>query len=843
MDHPKIVIAFRFHVNFYHSHRGDTPDENGFGKDIRIIRQIIDTLDHFNDNGIDVCGTWDSENLFSLESIIPEHCPDIIESWKRRVESGRDEFQIMSYNNGLISAHTAREFEDVMTWSISNEAQSGIQDLFGSYAAIVRPQEMMYTPYHLKAYHQLGLSAISLFNSALPFNAFSNFVPPLSLVERFNPLTLTYPGMEDTLTLLPAYNAGDLVDNISLAKWIKKIRRQQLELDDPVDLLITIDMDADDGFWVGMDYPLVKRFYSSLKGLKGLVESVADLDYVTFSTPGRYLKDHAPVGTLELGQDTADGSFDGLSSWAEKFSSQRLWTGIERSRILELQTKRLMELVGNQAISDDVNTLLDKSYKARIKSLSTTHFGLSAPIINATRLQTAQKLVKSSVDHALKAFGVNEIYYNEAQSADSFTLVDYTRGLNTDYHTYHGFSSRSLAKLRLINIDDRQLETLSLQDETGRAVPSNLVIGYNEFGAKHAQIYFPVEMEANQAKTFRLVQDAKQALSQKIPPIRDTGPSILENSVITCRFDETNNMNGLIFKGNEILTENGFNTSVNYARHRTEINQWQDAQLINKGEGSLAIRRQRSELLLKAAGGKRIEVKRQFKLSEGLPYLYLDMTIKYPITSYQKYSGERAERLEKAWDGSWIEVMPCEMIPTFVGTPRRHLRVWKNNFFGHVSSYRINYGDFSKNSELDAFNNQITNGWVAVSDGETGLLIAQTAESTSSFAFCPMRTRKYGPETVIHLNPLGTYYGKQFKYQTAVSGLGKLAAFMTADHLESFAPSFNGKKQSISLMIAPYEGDEPPQEIQNDAMAFAYPYMLLTKSDLIKEPECRQWKQ
>jgi hypothetical protein len=39
---PRIFLAFRFHTNFYHSYRGDTPDEFGFGKDIRIIRKIIE---------------------------------------------------------------------------------------------------------------------------------------------------------------------------------------------------------------------------------------------------------------------------------------------------------------------------------------------------------------------------------------------------------------------------------------------------------------------------------------------------------------------------------------------------------------------------------------------------------------------------------------------------------------------------------------------------------------------------------------------------------------------------------------------------------------------------------
>ena len=40
-----VHVGFGFHVNCYHSYRGDTPDALGFGGDIRIMRHILDTLD------------------------------------------------------------------------------------------------------------------------------------------------------------------------------------------------------------------------------------------------------------------------------------------------------------------------------------------------------------------------------------------------------------------------------------------------------------------------------------------------------------------------------------------------------------------------------------------------------------------------------------------------------------------------------------------------------------------------------------------------------------------------------------------------------------------------------
>ena len=50
MDY-KIHLAFGFHVNCYHSYRGDSNDNLGFGSDIRIIRQILHVLGRFQPPG------------------------------------------------------------------------------------------------------------------------------------------------------------------------------------------------------------------------------------------------------------------------------------------------------------------------------------------------------------------------------------------------------------------------------------------------------------------------------------------------------------------------------------------------------------------------------------------------------------------------------------------------------------------------------------------------------------------------------------------------------------------------------------------------------------------------
>ncbi|HRZ90642.1 MAG TPA: hypothetical protein P5117_14265, partial [Spirochaetia bacterium] len=92
---PAVHLAFRFHVNFYHSYRGDSLDERGIGKDIRIIRGILADLDRLNSEGIPVRGTWDIENYYSLETLMPRHAPDLVEGIARRVREDRDEIGVV----------------------------------------------------------------------------------------------------------------------------------------------------------------------------------------------------------------------------------------------------------------------------------------------------------------------------------------------------------------------------------------------------------------------------------------------------------------------------------------------------------------------------------------------------------------------------------------------------------------------------------------------------------------------------------------------------------------------------------------------------------------------------
>jgi len=822
MSDPLIYLSFRFHGNFYHSYRGDTPDELGFGKDMRIIRHIIKSLDNLNQRDVPIKGTWDFENYFSLETIMPAHCPDIIEGLKRRVQVHGDEMHLMSYNNGLVSAHTAEEFREAVERGISNAQGSGLRDLFGEgFFPMVRPQEMLFTPIHLKLYKALGIEAISLYYSAIPFNGFSNFVPLLSPAKRYNPLTLTYPSIDETMILLPCYNHGDLIDHLTLRRWLRQMRRQQLSMKDPLDFILVIDLDADDQLWVGFDVPIIKKWLSTAQGLTGIVQSVLDLDYLRFTTPGRYLQDHAPVGEISFGQDTGDGSFDGLSSWAEKYSNQRIWTGLERGRILGLQTQRLLQ----GEMQAPVQEILKDGLDTRLKILSTTHFGMSAPVMNTTREKIAHSHVSTLVSSQKSAFEMAK----PDPTPGCFSLLDYTRGVSTDELTYQVKSSKGLIRLKLK--PDAPSQFL-IKNAVGEEVPHTVIENNGTRELVFIQAFDPAA---------RYDFSFEEGYSQhSLPNPVKVSANSLEGDCLKLTFDENGRLISLLYKGKEVGNQGYLTSSVRYAGSLYKIEHWTQAE--SKSFGVVGFKR----MLGKVRINNRFDltVEREFLLAAGLPYLYLSTTVKYPKTPNRGFNKQKALRLQRTWDNAWQEVMPCEIYPSILGHSGEKLRVWKHNYFDHVSKYDLDYERFSGNIECDSINNHVTHAWVAVSDGENGLLIAQNADVSCGMAFCPLRTRLNGSQKTIRLNPFGTYTGKQYQYGTQDTGIGKaLAVGMSAsDHIQPYAPSYNGQRQVISMIIAPYEGDCPPSEIQQDAEAFTYPYLVLNDEEIIADPPHRSWE-
>ena len=366
-----VHVGFGFHVNCYHSYRGDTPDALGFGGDLRIMRHILDVLDERNRRGIPVRGTWDFENAYSLERILPEYAPDIIQ----RVRDRGDENLLMGYNNGAMSAMTADEFETSVRWAISNPYGSGLEDVFGRCERIIRPQEVMFTPCQASAYRRLGIEAVCLYYSCISFDAFRTLIPPLSDEQAFNPLRYTWAG--DSITVLPTYSPNDVMDAGSLRALVVELHEKQRRGEITRDVFLFLNTDADSFLWEPMAGPKALKKLPCFGGIGGYIDEIADLDFVVFDTPGGYLKTHGPAGEISFGEDVADGNLSGYMSWSEKPFNRLIWTRLERARAMA----RLAE-------KDSASP----SFETRVRLLSTTHFGLASPVMNLTREEKAREL-------------------------------------------------------------------------------------------------------------------------------------------------------------------------------------------------------------------------------------------------------------------------------------------------------------------------------------------------------------------------------------------------------------------------------------------------------------------
>lgn len=350
----KVHIALSFHVNLYHSYRGDTVDDDGFGMDLRVIRRVLDWLDEYPR----VRADWDIENAFSVDGWLTDYAPDILSRIRERRERGQDGIRLMSWNNGAMAAKVRHEFDAAVLMGLES-----YNNAFGGYDPGVQPQECMITPEHLGWYSELGLEWITLFNSASSFTALR---PEVELSGRslYNPFLLRGSREEDgEMIAVPVYHHADVLSHGGLAAWTRQISDAY-----PGDSLLVIHMDGDAEVWEAFD---------------SAIKEVYELDFVQFTTIQSYIDNHDPVESVVLHGDLADGMDDGFQSWSEKNINFEFFTRI-------ITARRLLEIARTIAGSDpSVEERIADALEPMLLSLSTTHFGLASPNLHPDREESA----------------------------------------------------------------------------------------------------------------------------------------------------------------------------------------------------------------------------------------------------------------------------------------------------------------------------------------------------------------------------------------------------------------------------------------------------------------------
>ncbi len=743
MKENKIHIAYGFHVNCYHSYRGDSNDNLGFGSDIRIIRKILDTLTEFNKEGVPVKGTWDTENFFSLQKILPEYAPDIIEKMKERVEEYGDENIIMGYNNGALSAMNDEEFEESIRLAVTNKNGSGLKDIFGKCEMIVRPQEVMFTPSQVSLYNKLGIKAVCLYYSCVPFDAFRTIVPKLSDEEAFNPLTYTYKG--ESITVIPTYSNPDVCDAGCLRAWVKELRAKQENGEINRDLFIFINMDADAIFWETLDIGPVTGKIANTDGIHGLVKEVAELPYVVFDTPGGYLKNHPPVGKIDFTHDTADGNFTGYASWAEKPFNRKIWTRIERARMLAKVTAE--------------EDRMSPSFDSRILLLSTTHFGLATPVLNIQREKTALELSEKMLQSELSSVPNNEeiTVYNTSSSRLQCIQLKI---------------KRKIADISCLKVSSPLLDSFV-------AVPAA-----DDNSSAFVMMYFS-----------EVCSEYKISISFGEAEEKRVFGNLIKNDRVSVMFSPEGEIKYASFDGRCLGHEGFLESYITYDGKKYYFENKKAESLSVSGDGE-GIRIQ-GEIHLPGELRSGSFTYDFFKTGFS-DAVYVRMTVNYPYTKENFSVSTENSALGRFTDVKWTEAVPFQLTPVFTGD----VSVIKRNFSDDISSYRTqSFPECdSFNKSVDSFNHHLTNGMTGLFDEKGGIILANSRQVLSSMAHCPMRLEK---DKTVRMNPFGTYFGKQRHHWSRTKGQILDVYTLVASQGKSIAPAYNGSSETAVLGLYP----------------------------------------
>ncbi|MBN2385379.1 MAG: fibronectin type III domain-containing protein [Anaerolineales bacterium] len=818
----KVYLTLGFHINFYHSWRGDTPDEAGFGTDMRVLRGVLDILDRANATGLQARGYWDTEVYWTFQEILPRHCPDILERMQRRVAAGLDEIILGPFNNGANHAATSDEFQAAVAWAIENPWGSGLSQLFSRVAPFYRPQECMFTTGQEKILKECGVAGLLLYYALVPFNTLGAFIPALPLAQRYNPFWFRSHEDQPRLVVFPCLSAADVFEFASLENMLCDLHDRQLRGEIQSDVLIHLNEDADLETWLPLRLPRLLAWFPNTGGLQEQITLVNKYPWAEFTVPSAYLADHPPQDEVLVRQDLADGGFDGNYSWAEKYASLGTWTLLERSRLASLRAESLAARTGldlRTALWDGRNS----SFFQRLIGLTTTHFGMSTPVINEERQARAFAILGEAAEQAEAA---------ERQAARRWKTAappPTAQDILYDFELIPMPPARDLpiqegrTAVRLPVVLPAGVEAVRVEDRGGQPVQAALTdLGPLAGGRRRAEIRFIAEIGAGSAARFR------------VRPGQPAGPPApvtrLQNEWLEVVFSEEHGIEALQHNGVAIGGPEFLRPFVSYRTRRRPVvypaADFRFEPLQNEAWDGLSRVRLKAAIPMRTPRGEYTsQLTCTFTLFDGLPQLYVDVEAAYAYTPPTELIHTMVQKLRRRMDLRWVEVAPFQLTPRLAPPDGRPLRVWKHNYLGITSYYDLDYGRINpRNRQLDAFNHQVTAGWVAISDGRHGLLVGEDAGALASMAFCPLRLRERDGGQIVSLNPFGSYHGRQFDYtHLGGSGIGAAILQSFSGALNPNGPSYNGQTLRFALLLAPYTGDAPPIDLQVRAGLHFYP--------------------
>ncbi len=848
IDEKKIYFIISPHINYYHSYRGDSRGTNGFGKDLKIMRGILDKLDEIEEIGYsfrDMKVTWDYADTFWSIQLQKEYQQDVLDRVIERCKKGKDEVLIGSWANAAQSILDTEEFIQDYKWFLENDMGIGMKQLFpGRIAPYARTQEVMFTSGMIELYNQLGVEGFCLYYSVYSFDVGRAFLNPrLSENQRYGLVKFNSSISDASMLMIPMYDFGDIIDFFSIKRWFKLIRKMQEQGKISGHALLFFNFDMDSEEWIGYKLPKFLRWMPKTGGLNELAKAVDELEYVEFANMLDIIPKLEIHGETTLYPDAADGTWNGFYNWAQKYDNTKFWTIGQRARWFKCITDTIVTKDLNQSKKAEINKLLrnsnstSESYiKNKLLFASTTNFGLSVPYQHPNRQRTAISYGLKAQKAAEKAFQltINEFYakkFSEIKTDNNFmTVVPIVNRGITDQEK-SGIKTPLFIKTELphdISMDiitqNKKLDLKNIkcgiyQNQSNENlflecfIPENLFIDNNIF-------------------TSDLILRDSDNDKGKI----EANPLLLKNEVVTLKLNHNGDIISFIYKERELVCPKFLESAVTFGKPK-EGKRYAPKQskvdiLRDGSDGFSASIKIISDFEI--VPNSIVHVEKIVTLYSENPILFVNVVMNVCDIKGLYTAEDGTSFVQEGYDMRWQEIIPCEIKPNLIGDEET-LKIWKKNFFGKVSYFNLDMREVdSRNSNIDCLVSNISDGWMAISDKNWGLLVGFNSLKAANFAFSPLKIRDkgfgdgYTKGQQVRINPFGNYYGNLLHYWTEGSGhAAKITPVFQVHQISSTAPTYSGKTLEFDLIIAPYEGDMPPKAIQSFADHYSIPPLVI----------------
>ncbi|MBD3215814.1 MAG: hypothetical protein GF311_24605 [Candidatus Lokiarchaeota archaeon] len=849
IDEKKIYFVLSPHINYYHSYRGDSRGPTGFGKDMKLMRAILDKLDEIEDKGL--CNgkmrmTWDYADTFWSIQLQQEYQQDVLERVIERCKAGKDEVLIGSWGNVAQPVLDTEQFEIQHQWFLENSMGIGVKQLFGNrIAPYARTQETMFTQGMIEQYNKLGVEGIGIYYSVYPFDVSRPFLNPrLDLNQRYGLVEFQSAVSNTSMLMIPMYAFGDILDYYSIKKWFERIRKYQEKdlIEGHALLFLNFDMDYDN--WIGVSLPKFLNWMPNTRGLDEFAEIVDGYEHVEFANLLDVIPKMKVYGKTILKQDVADGNWNGFYNWAQKYNNTRFWTVGQRARWFKCISDTLCSTGLTQKKNEiaqyirNEDAAADTYIKNQILFASTTNFGMSMPFQHPHRRKTAMNYAIRSHHAADKALSL--------AMEDSFSKIYKNIGNEEIILTTIPIVNRGISERERVNI----ISPLLIKTELSNQIIQKLDIRPPQLLIKNDIDYYVYHQGDNSGHTIeaiidparfsdnRFFQAKLEIQEEKTEPsnneLRATKYEI-SNEFITIKLDQHGKIHSLRYKDEEFGCDNFLDSAVVFGdpkkekRYSASID---DIIVMRDGSDGFSAK---IKLIsqFKIIQDASVVAEKTITLYAGLKHIFVEVKMKLCDIKGEKCSEDGTSFVEDPWDERWREVMPCEIKPKIIGT-EAPLRVWKRNFMGYVSYFDCDMKLVDpKNFDIGCMVANISDGWMALTNNKKGILVGFNALKAANFAFSPIKIKDKGfgdaqdTGQQIRINPFGTYYGEHFNYWTKGSGHAQEIIPQLFGTYHSTASTFSGKEVQFELILSPYIGNQPPKEIQNFADHFSLPPLIL----------------